>query len=80
MGGTRRMSGRKIKADQQLAQRLKPRKPRPHGFARARMTSINRVRITCWKTDAGCGTQLSQVAGPSALGTVIDLRTVFRTR
>ena len=41
--GTRRMPGLKPKAEQRPAQPNKPRKPRPHGFARTRRTPTQRV-------------------------------------
>ena len=40
--GPRRMPGLKPKADRKPAQPKLPRKPRPHGFARARMTPTQR--------------------------------------
>ena len=42
-GGSRRMPGLKPKAEGKPAQPKKPRKRRPHGFARARMTPTQRV-------------------------------------
>ena len=57
-GGTRRMPGLKPKAEQRPAQPKKPPKPRPHGFARARMTPTQRVEHVVEECP-DCGTQLS---------------------
>ena len=53
-GGSRRMPGLKPKTEGQPAPPKKPRQPRRHGFARARMTPTQRVE-QC----PDCGTQLS---------------------
>ena len=58
LGGTRRMPGLKPKAEQQPAQSKKQRKPRPHGFARTRMTPTQRVEHVVEQCP-DCGTQLS---------------------
>ena len=58
LGGTRRMPGLKPKAEQQPAQPKKQRKPRPHGFARTRMTPTQRVEHVVEQCP-DCGTQLS---------------------
>ena len=57
-GGSRGMPGLKPKADGKPAQPRKPRKSRPHGFARARMTPTHQVEhvvVDC----PDCGTPLS---------------------
>ncbi len=56
--GPRRMPGLKPKADRKPAQPKLPRKPRPHGFARARMTPTQRVEHTVDQCP-DCGTRLS---------------------
>ena len=56
--GTGRMPGLKPKAEGKPAQPKKPRQPRPHGFARARMTSTQRVEQMVDQCP-DCGTQLS---------------------
>ncbi len=56
--GSRRMPGLKPKADRKPAQSKEPRKPRPHGFARARMTPTHRVEHVVEQCP-DCGTQLS---------------------
>ncbi len=56
--GSGRMPGLKPKADRKPAQPKGPRKPRPHGFARTRMTPTQRVeRAVAQCPD--CGTQLA---------------------
>ena len=56
--GSGRMPGLKPKADRKPAQPKGPRKPRPHGFARTRMTPTQRVEHAVAQcTD--CGTQLA---------------------
>ena len=52
------MPGLKPKADRKPAQSKEPRKPRPHGFARARMTPTHRVEHVVEQCP-DCGTQLS---------------------
>ena len=56
--GPRRMPGLKPKADRKPAQPKLPRKPRPHGFARARMTPTQRVEHTVDQCP-DCGTRWS---------------------
>ena len=56
--GSRRMPGLKPQADRKPAQSKEPRKPRPHGFARARMTPTHRVEHVVEQCP-DCGTQLS---------------------
>ncbi len=56
--GSGRMPGLKPKADRKPAQPKSPRKPRPHGFARARMTPTQRVEHTVDQCP-DCGTRLS---------------------
>ena len=56
--GNRRMPGLKPKADQKPTQPRKPRKSRPHGFARTRMTPTQRVEHVLEQCP-DCGTQLS---------------------
>ena len=57
-GGSRRMPGLKPKAEGKPAQPQKPRKLRPHGFARTRMTPTQRVEQVVEQCP-DCGTQLS---------------------
>ncbi len=57
-GGSRRMPGLKPKAEGKPAQPKKPRKRRPHGFARTRMTPTQRVEHVVEQCP-DCGTQLS---------------------
>ena len=52
------MPGLKPKADRKPAQSKEPPKPRPHGFARARMTPTHRVEHVVEQC-SDCGTQLS---------------------
>ena len=52
------MPGLKPKAERKPAQPQKPRQPRPHGFARARMTPTQRVEYVLEQCP-DCGTQLS---------------------
>ena len=56
--GSRRMPGLKPKAEGKPAQPKKPRKRRPHGFARTRMTPTQRVEHVVEQCP-DCGTQLS---------------------
>ena len=56
--GSRRMPGLKPKADRKPAGPKGPRKPRPHGFARGRMTPTHRVEHVVEQCP-DCGTQLS---------------------
>ena len=64
--GSGRMPGLKPKADRKRAQPKGPRKPRPHGFARTRMTPTSGWN-TRWHSVPTA--ELSwPVAGPSALG------------
>ena len=56
--GSRRMPGLKPKADREPARPKEPRKPRPHGFARARMTPTHRVEHVVEQCP-DCGTHLS---------------------
>ena len=57
-GGSGRMPGLKPKGDRKPDQPKKPRKRRPQGFARARMTPDQQVEHALeWCPD--CGTQLS---------------------
>ncbi len=56
--GSGRMPGLKPKADREPAQPKGPRQPRPHGFARARMTPTQRVEHAVAECP-DCGTQLS---------------------
>ena len=55
--GSRRMPGLKPKGDGKPAQSKGPRKPRRHGFARARMTPTHRVEHAL-ENCPDCGTQL----------------------
>ena len=64
--GSRRMPGLKPKADREPARPKEPRKPRPHGFARARMTPTHRVEHVVEQCP-DCGPSCLGV-GPSALG------------
>ena len=57
-GGSRGMPGLKPKAKQKPAQPKQPRKSRPHGFARTRMTPTQRVEHVAEQCP-DCGTQLS---------------------
>ena len=57
-GGSRGMPGLKPKADGKPAQPRKPRKSRPHGFARARMTPTHQVEHVV-EDCPDCGTPLS---------------------
>ena len=57
-GGSRGMPGLKPKADRKPAPPQQPRQPRPHGFARVRMTPTQRVEHAL-ENCPGCGTQLS---------------------
>ena len=57
-GGSRRMPGLKPKAEGKPAQPQQPRKRRPHGFARTRMTPTQRVEQVVEQCP-DCGTQLS---------------------
>ena len=65
--GSRRMPGLKPKADREPARPKEPRKPRPHGFARARMTPTHRVEHVVEQCP-DCGTQLSWGLGPAHSG------------
>ena len=56
--GSGRMPGLKPKADRKPAQPKGPRKPRPHGFARTRMTPTQRVEHAVAQCP-DCGTQLA---------------------
>ena len=56
--GSARMPGLKPKADGKTDQPQKPRKRRPHGFARTRMTPTQRVEHVVEQCP-DCGTQLS---------------------
>ena len=56
--GSGRMPGLKPKADRKPAEPKQPRKPRPHGFARTRMTPTQRVEHVVEQCP-DCGTQLS---------------------
>ena len=56
--GSGRMPGLKPKADGKPTQPRKPRKRRPHGFARTRMTPTQRVEHVVEQCP-DCGTQLS---------------------
>ena len=56
--GSGRMPGLKPKADGKPVQPRKPRKRRPHGFARTRMTPTQRVEHVLEQCP-DCGTQLS---------------------
>ena len=64
---SRRMPGLKPKADREPARPKEPRKPRPHGFARARMTPTHRVEHVVEQCP-DCGTQLSGGWGPAHSG------------
>ena len=57
-GYSLRVPGLKPKAEGKPAQPKKPRKSRPHGFARARMTPTHRVEHVA-EHCPDCGTQLS---------------------
>ena len=57
-GGSRGVPGLKPKADRKPAPPQQPRQPRPHGFARVRMTPTQRVEHAL-ENCPGCGTQLS---------------------
>ena len=57
-GGSRRMPGLKPKAAGKPVQPKKPRKRRPHGFARARMTPTQRVEHVVERCP-DCGIPLS---------------------
>ena len=57
-GGSRGMPGLKPKADRKPAPPQQPRQPRPHGFARVRMTPTQRVEHALGNCP-DCGTQLS---------------------
>ncbi len=57
-GGNRQMPGLKSKVDRKPAQPKQPRKRRPHGFARVRMTPTQRVEHVVEQCP-DCGVQLS---------------------
>ena len=65
-GGPPRIPGLKPKANRKPSQPKPPRKPRRHGFARARMTPTHRVERVM-ENCPDCGTHRSG-AGPSAPG------------
>ena len=79
------MPGLKPKADREPARPKEPRKPRPHGFARARMTPTHRVEHVVEQCP-DCGTQLSggwaqRTRGDRpAAGSGAGNRARFRTR